>query len=133
MLVSGVGLLAAACFLASYGFVASPHIIVILGIGEAVFQAVAVPGGYAAVASLFPEDRVATGQGLFGAAGTAAAGAAAVIGAPIYARYGAATVFGAGAVVSAVFVLAAMAMGRGRMSGRTPGSADPSSVPVALP
>jgi hypothetical protein len=36
-------------------------------------------------------------------------------------------------VVSAVFVLAAMAMGRGRMSGRTPGSADPSSVPVALP
>jgi MFS family permease len=133
MLVSGVGLLAAACFLASYGFVASPHVIVILGIGEAVFQAVAVPGGYAAVASLFPEDRVATGQGLFGAAGTAAAGVAAVIGAPIYARYGAATVFGAGAAISAVFVFAAMVMGRGRIVGRTSGAADPSPVPVALP
>jgi MFS family permease len=133
LLVSGLSLLAASFFLASYGFVASPHVIVILGVGEAVFQAVAVPGGYAAVAHLFPDDRVATGQGLFGAAGTAAAGAAAVVGAPIYARYGAATVFGAGAVLSAGFVVAAMAVGRGRMGGRHDSPVLPSLVPATLP
>jgi MFS family permease len=133
LLVSGVSLLAAAAFLASYGAVASPQVIVILGIGEAVFQAVAVPGGYAAVAHLFPDDRVATGQGMFGAAGTAAAGAAAVLGAPIYARYGAATVFGAGAVVSAVFVLAAMATGRGRMGRHRASDGDRAPVPTSLP
>jgi MFS family permease len=133
LLVSGVSLLAAAAFLASYGAVASPQIIVILGIGEAVFQAVAVPGGYAAVAHLFPDDRVATGQGMFGAAGTASAGAAAVLGAPIYARYGAATVFGAGAVVSAAFVLAAMATGRGRMGRHRASDGDRTPVPTSLP
>jgi DHA1 family multidrug resistance protein-like MFS transporter len=118
LVVSGLALLGAAGLLASYGLVVSPILIVILGISEAVFQALAVPGGYAAVASLFPDDRAATGQGWFGAAGTASAGVAAVAGAAIYGADGPATVFVGGAVISAGFVVAAMLTGRGRMPGK---------------
>jgi MFS family permease len=118
LMVSGAGLLVAAGFLASYGFVTVPVVILVLGVMEAFAQALAVPGGLAAVANVFPDHQAATGQGWFAAAGTAAAGTAAMIGAPIYAAFGPGAVFGGGAVISAAFVIGAMVVGRGRMGGR---------------
>jgi MFS family permease len=126
LMVGGIGLLVASVFLASYGFVTVPAVILVLGVMEAFAQALAVPGGYAAVANVFPDDRAATGQGWFGAAGTAAAGTAALVGAPVYAALGAGAVFAGGAVISAICVVVAMIVGRGRMG-------DPRREPAASP
>ncbi len=111
LLAGAVGLMMADLFMASYGFVPSPVVITLLGVGEACVQSVAVPAGYAFVASAFPEERAATGQGLFGGAGTAAAGLSAVLGASLYAPLGAGVVFAGGAAVSVA--LAALALGVG--------------------
>jgi len=112
LLAGAVGLMIADVFMASYGFVPSPVVITLLGVGEACVQSVAVPAGYAYVARVFPQERAATGQGLFGGAGTAAAGLSAVLGASLYAQVGPGAVFAGGAAASAA--LAAVALGVGR-------------------
>lgn len=112
LLAGGLGLLGADCFLAAYGFVPWPILIVVLGVGEACVQSVAIPGGFASVGRVFSDDRIAAGQGLFGGLGTVAAGSAAVIGAPVYAAFGGAAAFGGGAAVSALLVVAALLVGR---------------------
>lgn len=128
LLAAGFGLLAADCFMAAYGFVPWPILIVALGVGEACVQSVAIPGGFAAVGRVFSDERIAAGQGLFGGVGTIAAGSAAVIGAPLYAAYGGPAAFGGGAALSAVLVIAALLVGRGSSlaaaSGGTPERAD---------
>lgn len=106
---AAVGLVVSAGFLASYGLVTSPGLIVVLGVFEACAQAVVVPGGYAAVAAVFPERWAATGQGWFSGAGTAAAGLASVAGAPLYGAYGPAVVFPSGAAVCVACSLVAVA------------------------
>jgi MFS family permease len=111
LLAATVALLISDVFMASYGFVPSPVIIAVLGVAEACAQAVAVPGGYAAVARAFPEERAATGQGWFSAAGTAAAGLAAVLGAPVYGAFGSGAVFAGGAVISALVALGGLGIG----------------------
>lgn len=95
-------------FLASYGLVASPVVIVVLGLFEASAQAVVVPGGYATVAVVFPDRWAATGQGWFAAAGTAAAGLASVGGASLYAAFGPGVVFVSGAATCLACTLAAL-------------------------
>lgn len=109
---AGAGLVVAAGFMASYGLVRSAVVICGLGVLEACAQAVAVPGGYAATAATFPERWAATGQGWFQAAGTAAAGAAALVAAPAYAALGPGPVFAGGAACSVLAVLAAVALDR---------------------
>lgn len=106
----GIGV--SALFLGSYGLVASPAVIILLGVFEACAQAVAVPGGYAAVAAVFPERWAATGQGWYSGAGTAAAGLASVAGAPLYGAYGPPLVFVSGAVVCVLATLAALGVWR---------------------
>jgi MFS family permease len=112
--VAGAALCIAAGFMASYGFVTVPLIILGLGVIEACFQAVAIPGSFAAVAEVFPDDWAATGQGWFSGAGTAAAGTAALIGAPAYGAFGPGAVFGGGALLSVALVAVAVFVGRGR-------------------
>jgi MFS family permease len=121
LLATAVALVIADGFMASYGFVPSPVIITILGVAEACAQSVAVPGGYAAVARVFPDSQAATGQGWFSGAGTGAAGMAAVIGAPAYGAFGSGVVFAGGAIVSATIVLCGLAIGgrRGRIPATT--------------
>lgn len=114
LLAGAVGLMAADVFMASYGFVPSPLVITLLGVGEACIQSIAVPAGYAFVARTFPQERAATGQGLFGGAGTAAAGLSAVIGAPLYASVGPGAVFAGGAAASAALAAVALGVGLGR-------------------
>lgn len=112
------GLVVAACFMASYGTVGAPVLIVVLGVFESCAQAIVVPGGYAATAAVFPEAFAATGQGWSSGAGTAAAGTAAVVAAPAYAAFGPAPVFAGGALVSALCAAVAVAIWR---RPRTPG------------
>lgn len=130
-------LLIAGCFMASYGFVPSPLVITALGALEACAQAVAVPGAYAAVSATFPDRFTATGQGWFSAAGTTAAGLAAVSGAPIFAAVGPGPLFAGGAAVSMCFALAAGVVGRRRPPGSGRGRlqpADPARIaPAARP
>jgi predicted MFS family arabinose efflux permease len=117
LLSAAIALIVADGFMASYGFVPSPVVITLLGVGEACVQSVAIPGGYALVARIFPQGRAATGQGWFGGAGTAAAGVAAVTGAPLYALVGSGAVFAGGAVLSATLAVSAVAVGRRRVDG----------------
>lgn len=106
------GLVVAACFMASYGTVGAPVLIVVLGVFESCAQAIVVPGGYAATAAVFPEALAATGQGWSSGAGTAAAGAAAVVAAPAYAAFGPGPVFAGGALASALCAATAVAIWR---------------------
>lgn len=131
------GLVISALFLASYGIVRSPVAILVLGFFEACAQAVVVPGGYAAVAAVFPERWAATGQGWFSGAGTAAAGLASAGGAPMYGAFGPPAVFTAAAAVCVGCTLAALAAwqrstGRASPGGRTgPARAVPAVAPAA--
>ena len=123
---AGSALVVSAFFLASYGLVASPAVIVVLGMFEACAQSIAVPGGYAAVASVFPDRWAATGQSWYSGAGTAAAGASAVVAAPLYGVLGPGPVFTGAAIVSVLFVTAGVALDR---SARR----DPATGPVSGP
>ena len=117
---AAAALVVASCFMASYGYVPSPVVITVLGAFEACAQSVAVPGGYAAVAATFPDQWSATGQGWFSAAGTSAAGVAAVVGAPAYAALGPGPVFAAGAAISVGCVALSVALGRRRSAPPVP-------------
>lgn len=115
------GLVVAAGFMASYGMLKVPVMIVVLGIFESCAQAIVVPGCYAATAMVFPDHFAATGQGWVSGAGTAAAGLAAVVAAPAYAAFGPTPVFAGGATASALCALASVGMWRrSRASATTP-------------
>lgn len=140
LLAAAAALIVSDGFMASYGFVPSPIVITVLGVAEACVQAVAVPGGFAAVARVFPEWRAATGQSWFGGAGTATAGAAALVGAPMYAVAGPGLVFAGGATISVLLGAGALLAGRrgpaaragatGKRStvGAAPGAGSPAAV-----
>ncbi len=113
LVASAIAVAVSAGFMASYGWLASPILICILGVFEACAQSVAVPGGYAAVAEVFPDDWAATGQGWFIGAGTAAAGVSALCSAAAYAAIGAGWVFTGGALLSSLFVVASLLAARG--------------------
>lgn len=106
------GLVVAACFMASYGMVKVPVLIVVLGVFESCAQAIVVPGSYAATATVFPDHLAATGQGWVSGAGTAAAGVAALVAAPAYAALGPAPVFAGGAAFSALCAAASVTVWR---------------------
>lgn len=104
------GLLVSGGFMASYGFIQVPAAIVVLGMFEACALAVAVPAGYSVTASVFPDRWAATGQAWFSGAGTAAAGAAAMVAAPCYQALGPGPVFAGGAALSVLTALIAVAI-----------------------
>lgn len=112
LLVTAIALVVSSFFMASYGLLTGPIVIVAVSTFEAFVQAVASPGAAAAVAEVYPQERAATGQALFGAAGTSAAGVAGLVAAPLYAGLGPAFVFCSAAGVTIVFVVAAVLVGR---------------------
>jgi MFS family permease len=114
LLAAAAALVVSDGFMFAYGVVPSPIAIVIIGVAEACAQCVAVPGGYAAVARVFPDSRAATGQAWFSASGTAAGGVAATAGAPLYAAFGPGVAFGAGALASALTGALSVLIARGR-------------------
>lgn len=103
--VAGLG--ASSVFLLLYGLIHQVPVILVMGVLEACAQAVAVPGGFAAVASAFPQRWAATGQAWYSAAGTAAAGVSSVAGAALYGGFGPGVVFSAGAIACGAFLVAA--------------------------
>jgi MFS family permease len=132
LLAASIALIISDLFMASYGLVPSPVVIVILGVAEACAQSIAIPGGYAAVARIFPDSQAATGQGWFSASGTAAAGMSAVAGAPVYAALGPGAAFGGGALLSALIGLASLGFARGKAElGPTRPGAQPPPEPDA--
>jgi DHA1 family multidrug resistance protein-like MFS transporter len=133
LLAATVALIISDVFMASYGFVPSPVVITLLGVAEACAQCVAIPGGYAAVARLFPESRAATGQGWFSGAGTAAAGLSAVAGAPLYAALGPGATFGGGAVISVLIALSSLVVAGRSTPTSHPGEAAHSPPPAGNP
>lgn len=114
------GLIVASAFMASYGVVTIPALIVVLGVFESCAQAIVVPGGYAATASVFPDRLAATGQGWFSGAGTAAAGLAAIVAAPAYAAFGPGPVFAGGAATSALCAALGVVVWRRRAPAEAP-------------
>ncbi len=97
---------------ALYGQVASLFTILVLLIVEASANGAGIPAAQAAMARATEPGELATGQGLAGAAGVATAGVVALAAAPIYARYGAQTLFAATAATVAVFGMAALGLAR---------------------
>jgi MFS family permease len=135
LLAASIALIVSDVFMGSYGFVPWPVVIIVLGVAEACAQCVAIPGGYAAVARLFPEARAATGQGWFSGAGTAAAGMSAVAGAPVYAALGPGAAFGGGAALSVLIALLSLIVaGRstGSLAPHPPQPAQGSDAPVTV-
>ena len=117
LLAASIGMVIAAAFMAVYGVIPSPVVVILLGVGESCAQCLAIPGGFAAVARVFPESNAAAGQGLYAGAGTATAGLTALAAAPIYSAFGGGTAFGLGAAMSACLALSALAIGRGSQLG----------------
>jgi MFS family permease len=123
------GLVVSAGFMASYGVIDSPAIIVVLGMFEACAWAVAVPASYAATARAIPDKWAATGQGWSSGAGTTAAGLAAIASAPSYQAFGPGPVFAGGAALSAAGALVAAAVWRRYSAADGRSAAEP--VPVS--
>jgi predicted MFS family arabinose efflux permease len=103
--------LAVVPIIAAYAIPGPPSMLVVFTVVEACFQAVAVPAARVAMAEACPPDRVAAGQGLGGAIGLAATGATALLCPPVYAAGGAAAMCVSVALVLAVIVAAAVALG----------------------
>jgi predicted MFS family arabinose efflux permease len=81
------GVLALACsvpVIVGYGVVESVAAASVLALVHCICDSITTPSGQAAVARSSPPSLVAAGQGLYGAAGTAAAALAAFAAAPIY-------------------------------------------------
>jgi len=104
---AAVALAPVALLTAAYGAVEVPMLIAGISLVEAVLQAGAVPGAQAAMARACPPGLVAAGQGLMGALQLAGAGAAALLGAPVYEAAGSTAVFGGAAAVMALLGLLA--------------------------
>ncbi len=116
LIAAAIGLALSDGFTASYGFVRSPEVIIALGVGEACVAAVATPAGFAAVNRVFPDQRIAMGQSVYGGSGMIAAGTSAMIGAPVYAALGAGATFAGGATASALLMALAVLLGVSRRS-----------------
>ncbi|MBF10638.1 MAG: hypothetical protein CMC63_00175, partial [Flavobacteriaceae bacterium] len=71
-----------------YGFLASPILLMVLAMFEALGQGVGSPACHAAMVAATDENERATGQGLVAAASSIGAGIAALLAAPLYAGPG---------------------------------------------
>lgn len=95
--------LATVPIMASYGFLSSVPLIVLLVIPHGLFEAVQSPGTQAALADAAPKRDAASAQGLGEAAGSAAAALGAMTAAPLYAWAGSGPAWlTAGVVMSAL-------------------------------
>jgi MFS family permease len=78
---------------AGLGFARSAAAIAVIGVARSVIDTVSTPAGITAMAKAGPPDRVATGQGLYGAVSYTMSGVAAIGAAPVYEAHGARTLW----------------------------------------
>ncbi len=101
--------LATVPLMASYGFLTSVPLIVILVIPHGLLEAVQSPGAQAALAEAAPKADAAAAQGLGEAAGSAAAALGAFTAAPLYAGAGPGPAWAmAGLVMAALLTASAL-------------------------
>jgi predicted MFS family arabinose efflux permease len=129
-LLTGVVALAASVpVILAYGIVGSVAAAAVLALVHCVCDSVTVPSGQAAVARSSPPSLIAAGQGLYGAAGTAAAAVAAFGAAPLYDSAGVETLWIVTA--SGVALLTALTLWWGR--GTPAATASEPEAPEAQP
>jgi MFS family permease len=87
--VASIALLASVPPVAALGFARTAVAIAIIGVIRSVIDTVSTPAGITAMANASPPERVATGQGLYGAVSYSMSGVAAIASAPIYEAHGA--------------------------------------------
>jgi DHA1 family multidrug resistance protein-like MFS transporter len=87
---------------AGLGFAKTAVAIAVIGVVRSIIDTVSTPAGITAMARAAPPDRVATGQGLYGAVSYTMSGVAAIASAPLYDARGARTLW----LVVAVAMLA---------------------------
>jgi hypothetical protein len=78
---------------AGLGFAKTAVAIAVVGVVRSVIDTVSTPAGITAMAQAAPADRVATGQGLYGAVSYTMSGIAAIASAPLYDARGARTLW----------------------------------------
>jgi len=105
--------------MASYGYVTSIPLIVVLVIPQGLAEAVQSPGAQAALAEAAPRKDTAAAQGLGEAAGSAAAAAGAFTAAPLYAGVGAGPAWAIAALVMLVLLTSSALLDRPRIPGRS--------------
>jgi DHA1 family multidrug resistance protein-like MFS transporter len=126
------GVLALACsvpLIAMYGVVGSVAAAAAIALAHCVCDSVTTPSGQAAVARSSPRSLVAAGQGLYGAAGTAAAAVAAFGAAPLYDASGDGRWFGTAAGVGLLTTLA-WGWGRGTPAAEPAQADEPEAQPL---
>ena len=101
------GLLVGAVIMSMYGILPSPYLMMVCGVFHGVVDGLTVTGGSAAIAMVVPNERIASAQGMQGAAQTVVAGIASVIAGSAYGSFGRTVTF----VGCAVFMLGCIATG----------------------
>jgi MFS family permease len=91
--VATIALIASVPAVAALGFAQTAAAIAIIGVIRSTIDTVSTPAGITAMARASPPDRVATGQGLYGAVSYSMSGVAAIASAPIYEAHGARTLW----------------------------------------
>jgi predicted MFS family arabinose efflux permease len=91
--VALLALVASVPAVAGLGFARSAVAIAAIGVTRSVIDTVSTPAGITAMAKAGPPDRVATGQGLYGAVSYTMSGVAAIAAAPVYEAHGARTLW----------------------------------------
>jgi MFS family permease len=91
--VALLALIASVPAVAGLGFARSAVAIAVIGVTRSVIDTVSTPAGITAMAKAGPPDRVATGQGLYGAVSYTMSGIAAIGAAPVYEAHGARTLW----------------------------------------
>jgi MFS family permease len=100
--------------MASYGYISSIPVIVVLVIPQGLAEAVQSPGAQAALAEAAPTSDAASAQGLGEAAGSAAAALGAFTAAPLYAGVGAGPAWAIAAAVMLVLLSTSASLDRPR-------------------
>jgi predicted MFS family arabinose efflux permease len=91
--VAILAMIASVPAVAGLGFAKTAVAIAAIGVVRSVIDTVSTPAGITAMARAAPPDRVATGQGLYGAVSYTMSGVAAIASAPIYDAQGARTLW----------------------------------------
>lgn len=123
-------LVATACTLA-YGWIEVLWILLVLNLVHAIADSFTMPGNQVALALAAPRHRLASAQGLLGAANVGTAGVVGVAAGAAYENFGASTLFTGTALVMLACLGAALALG-GRLANPAPATPVPDPMPSAV-
>jgi MFS family permease len=97
--ISAFGLAIGACYMASYGFIGSPYVMLGVAVTQSALDALTVTGTGIAVAHAAPPQRQAGASGLLGGIQTLTGGIVALAAGSVYEHFGRGVAFGTTGVV----------------------------------